>query len=147
VLQLPYYVTITQIVLGALTHWMVSEAFFVVETSGLRVTIYNAVENALDFYITHSPGVMAIGGLIFFILITFMTIHMFVGRRTSMPVMNGSVRVVLASCTKLNGFPEDGIAWGDISERDGENVAGFGERVESLRSGDYGRVRCVEQIK
>lgn len=143
VLQLPYLVTITQIGLGAVAHGLASQAFFVVETSGPRVTVYGAVENVLDFYVTHSPGVMAIGGLFVFILLTIMTIFMFVGRRTSMPVMNGSVRVVLASCTKLKGFPDDGIAWGDISEADDQKVAGFGGHVEPLDTGYYGKVNVV----
>jgi len=51
-----------------------------------------------------------------------------------MPVMNGSVRVVLASCTKLTVFPEGGIGWGDISD-DNERVAGFGGSVGALVDG------------
>jgi hypothetical protein len=139
-IQLPYTVTITQMALGAVLHWLLSQAFFIVETSGPQVTVYGEVENVLDFYITHSPGAIGIGGLVMFVLLTIMTIFMFIGRRASMPVMNGSLRVVLASCTKLNGFPDGGIAWGYISETDDQKVAGFGDHVEQLEPGHYGEV-------
>jgi Family of unknown function (DUF6536) len=137
---LPYSATLCQLAVGALCHWLLSEAFFVVEAV-LRPTGYNV--SIITFYVTHSPAAIALGGLCFFVLLVIMTVFMCIGIRTEMPVMNGSVRVVLASCTRLTGFASQGIAWGEISESESENVAGFGAQVKALAPGSYGRVTIV----
>ena len=129
VLQLPYFVTFGTMSFAAVGHWLISESFFVVETTGL----YGA-QQQLRFHLTHSPGPIAIGALLFSIVLLCLIINLFVGRWTWMPIMNGSVRVVLASCLRLKGFPAGGIAWGDVSDSQ-ERMAGFAGIVGPLLKG------------
>ena len=134
ILQLPYPITINMIILGAACHWLISQAFFVVE---VRVPYYvnDELQYRLVFYLTHSPGPIGIGALFYFIMLVAMIIHLFIPQKTWMPVMNGSVRVVLASCTTLTGFPAGGIAWGEICDDRNKRVAGFGALVKPLVAG------------
>ena len=137
ILQSPYSVTIGLMAMGAVGHWITAESFFVVEISAKINPDMNAAQRqqALIFYLTHSPGPMALGALLGSLVVGYLTIHLLIPHRTCMPVMNGSVRVVLASCTKLTHFPAGGIAWGDVSESDAERVAGFGGLVRPLSFG------------
>ena len=148
---LPYLVTAIQFLLSATAHWMVSQAFFVVETALNTRTDSGLLElSRVNFYITHSPLVIAIGGLGVFVLLVIMTVHICFWKRTGMPVMNGSVRVVLASCAQFKAFDDEGIAWGKVAELGPVNVAGFGSEVQPLVPGNYGAVTLVgtkEKVK
>jgi len=137
----PYWITILQLSLGAAAHWLLSEAFFVVEA------VYKPAGSTLghiQFYVTHSPGAIAIGALFFFIFIIFITAHMLRPRWTAMPVMNGSVRVILASCAGLTQFYREGIAWGTVDEKGAVKVAGFAPGVTPLTPGNYGGTIIVD---
>ena len=137
----PYWITIMQLSLGAAAHWLLSEAFFVVEA------FYRPPGSTLSdiqFYVTHSPGVMAIGGLCFFTFIIFITAHMLIPKWREMPVMNGSVRVVLASGTRLTRFGTEGIAWGMVDEKGEVKEAGFAPVVSPLTPGNYGGTTIVD---
>lgn len=136
-LMLPYPLTIFLMLFGTIGHWLVSEAFFTFETSATFYDEYTGQTygQGLFFFLTHSPGVIAVGGLVCATIIVVVTIHMFIPWPTTwMPIMNGSVRVVLASCTKLDCFPSGGVAWGDICEN-GKRVAGFAGIVKPLVEG------------
>jgi len=141
-LQAPYGITICLFACGAASHWLTSESFFVVEISATlnrEIEPASKAQRALIFYLTHSPAPMALGALLVAVGMCCFTVHLLVPRRTAMPMMNGSVRVVLASCTRLTGFPAGGIAWGEISENNEERVAGFGALVRPLSYGEnYG---------
>lgn len=132
-LQLPYYATILTMASGTACHWLVSQAFFVVEVN-VPTSLSDLNQRNLFFYITHSPGAIGIGVLVAIVGLISLIMHLFVGQWTWMPVMNGSVRVVLASCTKLSSFPEGGVAWGDISDEN-ERFAGFSASVGPLIEG------------
>jgi hypothetical protein len=141
VAPVPYWITVSQLILGAAAHWLLSEAFFVVEA------FYRPPGSTLSyiqFYVTHSPGVMAIGGLCFFTFIILITAHMLIPRWREMPVMNGSVRVVLASCTRLTRFGREGIAWGTVDEKGEVKEAGFAPIVTPLTPGNYGGTTIVD---
>lgn len=138
---MPFWLAMApQLVVGAMAHWLMSEAFFVVEamyrTPGSTLSI-------IQFYVTHSPGVMALGALSFFTFLMCITIHMLIVKRREMPVMNGSVRVVLASCAHLRTFEKDGIRWGTLTEEN-RKEAGFGTIVTSLTPGDYGSTTLID---
>ena len=142
-LQLPYYATLLTMVSGTVCHWIVSQAFFVVEVNIPRTNPSDLTERNLYFYITHSPGAIGIGLLVAIVGLILLILYLFVGRWTWMPVMNGSVRVVLASCTKLSSFPEGGVGWGDISDEN-KRVAGFGASVGPLVDGAVYPARLQE---
>ena len=133
-LQLPYYATLLTTASGSVCHWLISQAFFVVEVS-IPTSLTDLTQRDLLFYITHSPAAIGIGVLVAIFGLIGLMIHLFVGQWTWMPVMNGSVRVVLASCTRLTAFPADGLGWGDISQNNNERVAGFGGSVKPLVDG------------
>ena len=135
---LPYVATGLQLGAGAVAHWIASQAFFVVEAVQKRTNGF--VGSNIIFYITHSPEVIGIGGVCLFVFILTMSVHMCWGRWTVMPVMNGSVRVVLASCIQLTDFPDEGIAWGKISDEEGTKLVGFAANVDVLTPGNYGQV-------
>jgi hypothetical protein len=80
-------------------------------------------------------GILNSGALVAIFALIGITVHLFVGQWAWMPAMNGSIRVVLASCTKLTAFSTDGIGWGDISQNCDEMVAGFGASVKPLVEG------------
>jgi hypothetical protein len=141
VAPLPYWITISQLILGATAHWLLSEAFFVVEAfykpPGSTLSI-------IQFYVTHSPGVIALDVLLFFTFIFFVTVHMFIPRWREMPIMNGSVRVVLASAARLTRFGKEGIEWGTVDEGGHVKEAGFGPVVTPLTPGNYGAMTIVD---
>jgi hypothetical protein len=130
---------------GAVCNWLLSQAFFVVEVD-LADNPTDLTQRSLEFYITHSPEAIGIGTLVVIVGLIGLIIYLFVGQWTWMPVMNGSVRVVLAPRMKLILFPEGGIGWGDSSD-DNERVAGFGGSVGSLVEGEiYPVPLCEEKI-
>ena len=135
VLGLPYPLTILTLIAGATGHWLISEAFFTVETNG-TIQEDNQTFQYSMFWLTHSPGPIALDAFIWFIVTLVITTHLVIGKWTWMPIMNGSVRVVLASCVKLTSFPAAGIAWGDVSDKENERIAGFGGIVKPLVAGE-----------
>ena len=70
---------------------------------------------------------------------------MLMPRSTEMPVMNGSARVVLASCTRLTQFGREGIAWGTADEKEEVKVAGFAPAVTPLTPGNYGGTTIIDE--
>ena len=69
------------------------------------------------------------------ILVLGITIYYFVPRKSWMPLMGSSAKLVFESCRGLSWLlPRRGIAWGDISTLT-EYRAGFGEDVSPLTVG------------
>ena len=129
-LQLPYWLTFLLIALNTVLHWLVSQTLFVVE-------ILPSASKPADFYLNYSPlAIFCIGGAST-ILILAMTIYYFVPIKSWMPLMAGSVQIVLESCSRLEAqLPKGGIMWGDISTRD-RRLAGFGPMADLLVPGAF----------
>ena len=127
-LQLPYWLTFLLIALNTVLHWLVSQTLVVVE-------ILPSTTKPANFYLNFSPiAIICIGGAST-ILILFMTIYYFIPISTWMPLMAGSVKMVLESCSRLDPqLPRGGIMWGDISTNQ-RRLAGFGPVVDLLVEG------------
>ena len=134
-LQLPYWLTFILMALNTVLHWLVSQTLFVVE-------ILANSQKAANFYLNFSPLAIFCIGLASTILVLGMTIFYFVPIKTWMPLMAGSLRIVLESCLHLPpkpttdgklvyDIPDGGVMFGDIStER--ERLAGFGVMAHYL---------------
>lgn len=93
------------------------------------VEILGDTQAGSTFYINYSPTAITSIGLSSFPLVLGITIYYFVPRKTWMPLMAGSARLVFESCKGLSSqLPVKGIAWGDIST-EAMYDAGFGEEV------------------
>jgi hypothetical protein len=127
-LQLPYWLTFLLIALNTVLHWLVSQTLFVVE-------ILPSATKPANFYLNFSPLAIVCIGVASTILILAMTIYYFVPIETWMPLMAGSVQIVLESCSRLEAqLPKGGVMWGDISTRE-RRLAGFGPMADLLVPG------------
>jgi hypothetical protein len=137
-LQLPYWLTFVLMALNTVLHWLVSQTLFVVE-------ILANSEKAANFYLNFSPLAIFSIGLASTILVLGMTIFYFVPIKTWMPLMAGSLRIVLESCLHLPpqrmmdgniiyDVPDGGVMFGDISTEK-ERLAGFGVTAQDLVQG------------
>jgi hypothetical protein len=127
-LQLPYWATAILMIINTTLHWLVSQTMFVVEIFG---------NNTFDatFYINYSPPAIIAIGLASSILVLGITIYYFIPRKTWMPLMGSSAKLVFESCKGLSWpLPRHGIAWGDISTLT-EYRTGFSENVLPLTVG------------
>jgi hypothetical protein len=92
-------------------------------------------ERLSSFYINYSPLAIMSIGIASSILVLGITIYYFVPRKSSMPLMGCSAKLVFESCKGLSWpLPRNGIAWGDISTLR-EHRAGFAEHVSLLKVG------------
>lgn len=149
-LQLPYWLTFILMALNTVLHWLVSQTLFVVE-------ILANSQKAANFYLNFSPLAIFSIGLASTILVLGMTIFYFFPIKTWMPLMAGSLRIVLESCLHLpplatmdgrlvNGVPDGGVMFGDISTEN-ERLAGFGVTAQDLVPGaTYPGSRQVEPL-
>jgi hypothetical protein len=129
-LQLPYWMTFILISLNTMLHWLVSQTLFVVE-------ILASPQRPATFYLNFSPLAIMCVGLAVIILVLGITIYYFIPKKTWMPLMAGSVRVVFESCQLLETtMPRGGIMWGDIST-DNRRLAGFAPVTNLLVPGAY----------
>ena len=128
-LQLPYWISALLMAINTVMHWLVSQTLFVVE-------ILASEDNPAVFYLNYSPFAIICVGFAATILVLAITVYYFTPIRTWMPLMGGSLLVVLESCVRLDSFPDDGIMWGDIST-DTLRLAGFGPLANPLVPGVY----------
>jgi hypothetical protein len=135
-LQLPYGISIILMIVNTILHWLVSQTLFVVE-------ILPTATKPANFYLNFSPfAIVCVGGAST-LLVLGITIFYFIRFKTWMPLMAGSLRIVLESCRylptpkDLDGritLPKDGIMWGDISTQT-ERRAGFDADASPLVTG------------
>ena len=123
-LQLPFWLTLVVICFSTALHWVVSHILTAVEQVGR------------DPQLVLSQGAIVIAGIIATVLVLGINIPYFVPIRSWMPLLGGSLKVVLHFCHPLSfekegGLPEGGIAWGDISTAS-QRRAGFGEKVSPM---------------
>jgi len=135
-LQLPYWATALLMVINTMLHWLVSQTMFVVEIFGdQNITDSDGNLNYSDFYINYSPLAIMSIGIGSSILVLSITIYYFIPRKSLMPLMGGSAKLVFESCNGLSWpLPKSGVAWGDISTTT-QYRAGFGEMVSPLTDG------------
>lgn len=138
-LQLPTTFTVIWMLINSVMHWLLSQTLFVVE-------ILPGRETPANFYLNYSPPAIFAIGFIVTVVVICMIIFFFWPQKSKMPLMNGSLLVVLQSCLHLKGddVPVGGISWGDISRYAGDGkmrLAGFGPSVDKMEVGaEYGAV-------
>jgi hypothetical protein len=138
-LQLPVTITVIWMLLNSVMHWLLSQTLFVVE-------ILPSPISPASFYLNYSPLAIFAVGIVATVVVVVMIAFFFWPQQSKMPLMNGSLLVVLQSCLHLKGddVPPDGVSWGDISRYAGDGtmrLAGFGPTVDKMKIGaEYGTV-------
>jgi hypothetical protein len=138
-LQLPVTITVIWMLLNSVMHWLLSQTLFVVEILPGSIAPAN-------FYLNYSPPAIFTVGIVATVVAIGMIIFIFWPQQSKMPLMNGSLLVVLQSCLHLKGddIPSSGVSWGDISRYAGHGtlkLAGFGSTVDPMKNGaEYGTV-------
>jgi hypothetical protein len=123
-LQLPFSFSTILILLSMALHWVVSHA----------ITVEEQISQRESYELKFSAGASMMMGITSGLLVSGITALYFIPIQTWMPLMSGSLRVVLYfTCHLKSGLPRDGISWGDIST---ESVfrAGFGSSTEPMHS-------------
>lgn len=119
-LQLPFSLSTLLIVLSMALHWVVSHA----------ISEEEVIRNGINVQL--SAGASIITALFSGLLVSAVTILYFIPIVTWMPLMGGSVRVVLYFASRLEPMlPAGGIAWGDISSQS-VFLAGFGDSPKEM---------------
>jgi len=138
-LQLPATFSVIWMFVNTFLHWLLSETLFVVE-------ILPGPQSPANFYLNFSPPAIFAVGISATIVVLSMIIFFLWPQKSHMPLMNGSMLVVLQSCLYLqdDDVPPGGISWGDISWYAGRGrmrLAGFGLRAGRMVEGqEYGGV-------
>lgn len=123
-LQLPKKILFPIMTYSVLTHWMLGETLQTQEAIWL--------EKSGDWHIEHSKYIITYAtypSWIAIFLIQLMTgvcwwAFMY-KREVFIPQMLGSIRVLMASTTQLEDFPEIGVQWGDLGEGEKFRHAGL----------------------
>ena len=129
-LQLPYWMTGMILGISTIFHFLVGQAFWVVEA-------YGWPNGPLRTYFlwSWSPLACMMAGTLAGIIVLGVSIYYLIPFRPSMPLMGGNANVVFCSCIALSAdLPRGGIQWGDISS-DRERLVGFGEKTGPLVEG------------
>jgi hypothetical protein len=112
-LQLPRTILFPTMMYSVLTHWMLGEALQTQEAIWLEPG--RRIEHS-KYIITYAAYPLWIATFLI-LLMTAVCWWAFTYKREGfIPQMFGSIRVLMASTTQLDDFPENGIQWGDLGE-------------------------------
>ncbi|KAL1801259.1 hypothetical protein ACET3X_001601 [Alternaria dauci] len=114
-LQLPKKILFPIMAYSTLTHWMLGEALQAHEAIWIEYNDGRHVEHSK--YILKWAAYPLWFATVLILLMTAVCWWAFTYKREGfIPQMFGSVRVIMASTTALEGFPDNGIQWGDLGE-------------------------------
>jgi hypothetical protein len=136
-LQLPKKILFPIMAYSTLTHWMLGEALQAHEAIWIEHSPGRHVEHSK--YILKWAAYPLWFATFLILLMTAVCWWAFTYKREGfIPQMFGSVRVIMASTTSLEGFPDNGIQWGDLG--------GEGERFRhaGLSAEDVGNIEPHE---
>ncbi|RYN46496.1 hypothetical protein AA0114_g8217 [Alternaria tenuissima] len=136
-LQLPKKILFPIMAYSTLTHWMLGEALQAHEAIWIEYSPGRHVEHSK--YILKWAAYPLWFATFLILLMTAVCWWAFTYKREGfIPQMFGSVRVIMASTTSLDGFPDNGIQWGDLG--------GEGERFRhaGLSAEDVGKIEPHE---
>ncbi|KAG9187589.1 hypothetical protein G6011_05460 [Alternaria panax] len=123
-LQLPKKILFPIMAYSTLTHWMLGEALQAHEAIWIEYSSERHVEHSK--YILKWAAYPLWIATILILLMTGVCWWAFTYKREGfIPQMFGSVRVVMAATTGLEGFPDNGIQWGDLGEGERFRHAGL----------------------
>ncbi|KAH4443851.1 hypothetical protein HBI46_152800 [Parastagonospora nodorum] len=112
-LQLPKKILFPTMMYSVLTHWMLGEALQTQEAIWLEPG--RRIEHS-KYIITYAAYPLWVATFLI-LLMTGVCWWAFTYKREGfIPQMFGSIRVLMASTTQLDGFPDNGVQWGDLGE-------------------------------
>ncbi|KAH7086196.1 hypothetical protein FB567DRAFT_445044 [Paraphoma chrysanthemicola] len=112
-LQLPRKILFPIMFYSVLTHWMLGEALQTQEAIWLENTPQRHIEHS-KYIITYAAYPLWIATFLI-LLMTGVCWWAFTFKREGfVPQMFGSIRVLMASTSVLDDFPENGVQWGDL---------------------------------
>lgn len=114
-LQLPKKILFPIMVYSVLTHWMLGEALQTQEAIWLENVNGRHVEHS-KYIITYAAYPLWIATFLILAMTAVCWWAFTYKREGFIPQMYGSVRVLMASTTQLDDFPENGVQWGDLGE-------------------------------
>jgi hypothetical protein len=114
-LQLPKKILFPIMTYSVLTHWMLGEALQTQEAIWLGDRGGRHVEHS-KYIITYAAYPLWLATFLI-LLMTGVCWWAFTYKREGfIPQMFGSIRVLMASTTQLDDFPDNGVQWGDLGE-------------------------------
>jgi hypothetical protein len=114
-LQLPKKILFPIMTYSVLTHWMLGEALQTQEAIWFENRNGRHVEHS-KYIITYAAYPLWLATFLI-LLMTGVCWWAFTYKREGfIPQMFGSIRVLMASTTQLDNFPDNGIQWGDLGE-------------------------------
>jgi hypothetical protein len=114
-LQLPKKILFPIMTYSVLTHWMLGEALQTQEAIWLENRNGRHVEHS-KYIITYAAYPLWLATFLI-LLMTGVCWWAFTYKREGfIPQMFGSIRVLMASTTQLDDFPDNGVQWGDLGE-------------------------------
>jgi hypothetical protein len=123
-LQLPKKILFPIMGYSVLTHWMLGEALQTQEAVWLEHTDTRHIEHS-KYIITYAAYPVWVATFLI-LLMTGVCWWAFTYKREGfIPQMFGSIRVLMASTTQLDDFPENGVQWGDLGMRNTFRHAGL----------------------
>jgi hypothetical protein len=129
-LQLPKKILFPIMTYSVLTHWMLGEALQTQEAIWLENRDGRHVEHS-KYIITYAAYPLWLATFLI-LLMTGVCWWAFTYKREGfIPQMFGSIRVLMASTTQLDDFPDNGIQWGDLGE--GERFRHAGLSAEDVQ--------------
>jgi hypothetical protein len=114
-LQLPKKILFPIMTYSVLTHWMLGEALQTQEAIWLENKDGRHIEHS-KYIITYAAYPLWIATFLI-LLMTGVCWWAFTYKREGfIPQMFGSIRVLMASTSQLDDFPDNGVQWGDLGQ-------------------------------
>jgi hypothetical protein len=130
-LQLPKKILIPIMIYSILTHWMLGEALQTQEAIWLEDTKDRHIEHS-KYIITYAAYPLWIATFLI-LLMTAVCWWAFTYKREGfIPQMFGSIRVIMASTSVLDDFPDNGVQWGDLGHPEGKPFRHAGLSAEDV---------------